>query len=399
MRGHWRQSARSSGGRRDNNARPTGHDRRDLTHPIERSKRLNAKKLCQFAIAILASSACSRESAEHHSRKKLDTSAPVGVEIDSAKLAMYAPLPDVADSKANPVTDEKAFLGRMLFYDQRLSTAQDLSCNSCHKLDDYGADGRDFSLGHKGKKLSRNSPTIYGAALGFTQFWDGRAETVEDAVKGILLDPDVMAESNERRITDTLGSMPEYAAAFKLAFPDAESPVTLENTTKALGAFIRRLLTPSKWDRFLKGEKAALDDSEKKGFLKFVEVGCPTCHVGPLVGGTMYQVLGKEKAWPNQKDKGRSSVTKSPSDDMTFKVPQLRNIERTAPYFHDASSSSLDSAVKTMAEYQLKKEISAEDAGSIVTWLKTLTGTIPSEFIRKPTLPTSTAKTPKPDTK
>lgn len=360
---------------------------------------MNAKKLCQFAIAILASSACSRESAEHHSRKKLDISAPAGVEIDSAKLAMYAPLPDVADSKDNPVTDEKAFLGRMLFYDQRLSKAQDLSCNSCHKLDEFGADARDFSLGHKGKKLSRNSPTVYGAALEFAQFWDGRAATLEDAIKGILLDPDVMAEPNERRITDTIGSMPEYAAAFKLAFPDVENPITLDDTAKALGAFVRRLQTPSKWDRFLKGDKAALDDSEKKGFLKFVEVGCPTCHVGPLVGGTMYQVLGKEKPWPNQKDKGRSSVTKSPSDDMTFKVPQLRNIERTAPYFHDASSNSLDGAVKTMAEYQLKKEISAEDAGSIVIWLKTLTGTVPSEFIRKPNLPTSTAKTPKPDTK
>lgn len=352
------------------------------------------------AVAALTVAACNQQQPEHHAKRTLETAAaPAGVEIDSAKLAMYAPLPDVAESKTNPVTEQKIALGRMLFYDERLSKAQNLSCYSCHKLEEYGADGQDFSAGHKGMKLGRNTPTVYGAALQFTQFWDGRAATIEDAIKGILLDADVMAEPNEKRIVDTLESMPEYVTAFKAAFPDVDKPITLDDTANAIGAFTRKLLTPSKWDRFLKGEKTALDDNEKKGFLKFVEVGCPTCHVGPLVGGTMYQVLGKEKPWPDQKDKGRSAVTKSPSDDMTFKVAQLRDIEHTGPYFHDASGKSLDEAVKTMAEYQLKKQLSAEDTASIVTWLKTLTGTIPTEYIRKPTLPASTAKTPKPDTK
>lgn len=335
--------------------------------------------------------------------KKAKTAAPPapppGVEIDSAKLEMFGPLPDAMESKANPLTEDKVALGRMLFYDARLSKNHDVSCNTCHDLDKYGVDGRDVSLGHKGQKGARNSPSVYDAALQFVQFWDGRAETVEDQAKGPILNPVEMAMPNEKRVTDTLSSMPEYVAAFKKAFPDDAEPVTFDNYAKAVGAFERKLVTPSRWDQFLKGDKTALTDDEKKGFLKFVEVGCPTCHVGPLVGGTMYQKVGKEKPWPNQKDKGRSAVTKSPSDDMMFKVPELRNVERTAPYFHDASAKTLEEAVTMMATYQLNKELSADDVKSIVGWLKTLTGTIPADYVKKPVLPASTPKTPKPDPK
>jgi len=322
--------------------------------------------------------------------------APTGVQIDSAKLAMFAALPDSAESKTNPATEDKVGLGRMLWYDSRLSKSQAVSCNSCHGLDTHGADGKDFSVGDNGKKMGRNTPTIYDAALSFAQFWDGHFETVEDAVKAILLDPAVMGQPDEKHLVDTLKSMPAYVDAFKKAFPDDTEPVTLDNTAKAIGAFNRKLVTPGKWDQLLKGDKQALTDDEKKGFLKFVEVGCPTCHVGPLVGGTMYQKLGKERPWPNQADKGRSGITKSPSDDMMFKVSSLRDVEHTGPYFHDASGKSLTDAVKSMAAHQLAKDLSDDDVKSIVTWLGTLTGTPSSDLVKKPELPPSTATTPKP---
>jgi cytochrome c peroxidase len=208
-----------------------------------------------------------------------------------------------------------------------------------------------------------------------------------------------MAEPDGKHVVDMLKSMPGYVDAFKKAFADDADAVTFDNVGKAVGAFTRKLVTPSKWDQFSKGTDTALTDDEKKGFLKFVEVGCPTCHVGPLVGGTMFQKLGKEKPWPNQKDKGRSTVTKSPSDDMMFRVAQLRNIEHTAPYFHDASAKTLEEAIKTMANYQLAKELSDDDVKSIATWLKTLSATPPPALVAKPELPASTPKTPKPDKK
>lgn len=343
--------------------------------------------------------ACGQKETEPKKKPKLALSAvPTGVEIDDAKLAMFGPLPDVMDSKANPVTEDKVALGRMLFYDTRVSKNHDLSCNSCHELDKYGADERDVSLGHKGQKGARNSPTVYNAALQFVQFWDGRSDTVEAQAEGPMQNPIEMATSPEA-VVATFESIPAYTDAFKKAYPDDPKPVTFKNTALAMAAFERKLVTPSRWDQFLKGEKGAVTDDEKRGFLKFVEVGCPTCHVGPLVGGTMYQKLGKERPWPNQKDKGRGAVTKSPSDDMMFKVSQLRNVEKTAPYFHDASSKTLEDAVKVMAAYQLNKDLPEEDVRSIVTWLKTLTGPLPQDLIKKPTIPESTAKTPKPNPK
>jgi cytochrome c peroxidase len=352
------------------------------------------------AACVLVLSACEQQPAPPRAAKKVEAPAvPRGIEIDSAKLALFGALPDTAETKANPATADKVALGRILYYDARLSKNQDLSCNSCHDLDKYGADGKDFSDGHRRVKLGRNSPTLYNAALGFVQFWDGRSESLEDAIKAILIDEAVMAGPAEQRTLDTLKSMPAYVEAFKKAFPDDAESITLDNTAKALGAFTRKLMTPSKWDKLLKGDNTALTDDEKKGFLKFVEVGCPNCHVGALVGGTMYQKLGKEKPWPNQKDKGRSAVTKSASDDMMFRVPGLRNIEHTAPYFHDASGKTLEESVKTMANHQLAKDLGDDDVKSIATWLRTLSGAPPADVIKKPELPASTKTTPKPDPK
>jgi cytochrome c peroxidase len=348
----------------------------------------------------LALFACEEQKAPYRAPKKMEApAAPRGIVIDSAKLALFGALPDSADVKTNPGTPEKIALGRMLYYDARLSKNQDLSCNTCHDLDKHGVDGKAFSEGHRGVKLARNTPTLYNAALGFVQFWDGRSESVEDAIKVILLDPAVMAGPTEPRTLGTLKSIPAYVEAFKKAFPDDTEALTLDNTAKALGAFTRKLVTPSRWDKLVKGDNAALSEDEKNGFLKFVEVGCPNCHVGALVGGTMYQKLGKEKPWPNQNDKGRSLVTKSASDDMMFKVPGLRNVERTAPYFHDASAKTLEESIKTMGNHQLAKELGEDDVKSIATWLRTLTGVAPAELIKKPELPASSKTTPKADPK
>jgi cytochrome c peroxidase len=352
------------------------------------------------ALGAFALVACHQEEPAPHKKPKVEAPpAPAGVQIDSAKLALFAPLPDAMEAKTNPLTEDKTSLGRTLYFDPRLSKNHDISCNSCHDLEKYGVDGKDVSDGHRAQKGSRNSPTVYNAAAQFVQFWDGRAETVEDQAKGPMLNPLEMAMPSDSRVVDTLKSMPGYVDAFKKAFPDDAEPVTFDNLAKAIGAFERKLVTRSKWDNFLKGDKTALSDDEKKGFNKFVDVGCATCHMGALVGGTMYQKLGNVKPWPNQKDKGRGQVTKSPSDDMMFKVSQLRNVQHTAPYFHDASAKTLEEAVKMMATYQLGKELPDEDVKSIVTWLDTLSGLIPTDYVKKPTLPASTPKTPKPDPK
>jgi cytochrome c peroxidase len=334
-------------------------------------------------LGVLALGGCGKEAEPEHHRKKITAVAPPpGVEVDTAKLSMFAALPAAFDSKTNPTTEERVALGRTLFHDPALSKDRKVSCNTCHDLSNSGADGMDFSTTSGGKKTERNTPTVLDAAGQFAQFWDGRSETVEQGT--VVHVVEMMAMQDDKHVVGAVKAVPAYGEAFKKAFPDDAEALTADNVAKALGAFERRLVTPSKWDGFLKGDQAALADDAKKGFLKFVEVGCPTCHVGPLVGGTMFQKLGKEKPWPNAKDKGRSAVTKAPSDDMMFKVAQLRNVEHTGPYFHDASAKTLEDAVKTMASYQLGKDLSDPDVASIVVWLKTLTAPLDAELAKKP---------------
>lgn len=351
-----------------------------------------------FASALLLAVACDKPAPKpkkHTAPAKV--APPPGVQIDKAMLTGFEPLPEVMESKKNPITEEKVALGKMLYYDTRFSKNHDVSCNTCHDLAKFGIDGKPVSEGHRAQKGKRNAPTVYDAALQFVQFWDGRAETVEEQAKGPILNPVEMAMPDEGHVLSTLKSMPGYVEAFEKAFPDDEDPITYDNMAKAIGAFERKLVTPSKWDAYLRGDKKALTDEEKKGFMKFVQVGCPQCHTGPLVGGTMYQKLGKEKDWPSQEDQGRAEETKSPSDKMMFKVPGLREVAGTAPYFHDGSEPSLEKAVKMMAEYQLAKDLGDEDTKLIVAYLKTLSGEIPTELIKKPELPESTDATPKPD--
>lgn len=316
-------------------------------------------------------------------------------QVDDAKLKMFAPLPETIPAKAAGPLEAQVSLGRMLYYDARLSKSQTISCNSCHDLAKYGVDGAPTSLGFKGQHGDRNSPTVYNAAAHIAQFWDGRAPDVEGQAKGPVLNPVEMAMSSDQAVVAVLESMPEYVAAFQKAFPDDKKPVSYDNMSLAIGTFERGLLTPSRWDKFLKGDKTALTAEEQAGLQEFVAAGCSTCHVGALLGGNLYQKIGLMKPYPDP-DPGRYQVTKVESDRMMFKVPSLRNVAKTAPYFHNGKVGSLDQAIAQMAEYQLDKQLSPAEVSSILTFLNTLTGEIPAQYIQKPELPKSTAKTPKP---
>ncbi len=320
-----------------------------------------------------------------------------GADIDPAKLKMFAPLPDAIPDAKNPLTGAKITLGRMLYYDARLSKNHDLSCNTCHPLDSYGVDGEPVSDGHRKQPGTRNSPTVYNAAGHFLQFWDGRAADVEEQAKAPVLNAVEMAMPSEQAVLAVLKSMPEYVTAFRRAFPGKPDPVTYNNMARAIGAFERKLVTPSRWDAFLRGEKAALTDAEKAGFNQFLEVGCATCHAGTYLGANSFQKLGQVKPWSHTADLGRYAVSKQDADKMVFKVPSLRNIEKTAPYYHDGSVKTLEEAVRLMAEHQNGRQLGQVELESIVTWLKTLTGPIPQDYIKPPALPASTAATPKPD--
>jgi len=319
------------------------------------------------------------------------------ITIDPAALTAFAPLPEAVPAAQGGSTADMVNLGRLLFFEPRLSKSQKISCNSCHDLATYGVDNQPTSDGHKGQLGDRNSPTVYNAAAHFAQFWDGRAVDVEAQAKGPVLNPVEMAMPAEPMVVMVLMSMPEYVGAFTRAFPNEKKPVSYDNMARAIGAFERKLLTPSRWDTFLKGDKNALTPEEQIGFKTFTDAGCQTCHAGALLGGTFYQKLGVAKPFPRSADPGREKVTRAPSDRGVFKVPSLRNIEKTGPYFHDGATAGLDQAVRDMGEYQLGRALTAEETTRIVDFLKVLTGTIDPEFIKPPVLPKSTAATPKPD--
>jgi len=340
------------------------------------------------AVAIIAGVGCS---------KGPETSSVKTVTVDPVKLKMFQPVAESVPSSTNQITEEKVSLGRMLYYEPRLSKSQEISCNSCHMLDKYGVDGQPTSDGHKGQKGDRNSPTVYNAAGHFVQFWDGRAADVEEQAKGPVMNPVEMAMPSEKQVLAVLKSMPEYVDAFKRAFPGEKDPISYENMAKAIGAFERKLVTPSRWDKFLRGDSQALTNEEKAGFNVYMETGCQACHAGTYIGGSMYQKLGLTKPYPDTSDPGREKVTKNEADLMVFKVPGLRNIAQTKPYYHNGKVATLEQAVSGMAEYQLGKNLDDGQVRSIITWLNALTGEIPAEYVKMPVLPRATSKTPKPD--
>jgi len=315
--------------------------------------------------------------------------------LSDSYLAMFKPLPTEAPAADNELTEAKINLGRMLYYENRISKGGKMSCNSCHMLDKYGQDNLPFSPGHEGKLGGRSSPSTYNAALHIAQFWDGRAPSVEEQAKGPVLNPVEMGMPSADFVVDVLKSIPGYVDAFKAAFPGEADPVNYNNFGKAVGAFERKLVTPSRWDEYLKGKKDALTAEELKGYETFAKTGCATCHNGPAVGGAMYQKLGLVKAWPDLKDSGRQEATKKESDKHFFKVASLRNVTETGPYLHDGSVKTLEEMVSKMAEHQLGKSLTADETASIVTFLKALKGELPKEYIAQPKLPESGPNTPK----
>ena len=309
-------------------------------------------------------------------------------------LGMFQPIMEAAENPANPLTDAKVDLGRMLYYDTRLSKNRTVSCNSCHDLASFGDDGLATSKGIDAQLGGRSAPTVYNAAIHIAQFWDGRAADVEAQAVGPILNPIEMGMPDEAYVLRVLKSIPGYVEAFAKAFPEDPESVTYANVGKAIGAFERKLMTPSKFDDFLKGDEKALTDAEKHGLNLFVTTGCTVCHNGMGVGGHLYQKLGLVKEWPT-KDLGRFAATKNEADKYFFKVPSLRNITETAPYLHDGSIASLEEMVAKMAEYQLGRTISAEDTKAIVTFLGSLKGRVDENFIKKPELPADGPDTPK----
>jgi cytochrome c peroxidase len=308
----------------------------------------------------------------------------------------FGELPEEAKSEANRVNEKKITLGRMLFFDTRLSKNHDISCNSCHDVAKFGVDGEPTSPGHKGQRGDRNSPTVYNAALHIAQFWDGRAPDVEEQAKGPVLNPVEMAMPSEEAVVAVLKSIPGYAPLFAAAFPDGADPITYDNMARAIGAFERRLITADRLDAFVSGQDTALSDDELAGLQEFLDAGCVTCHMGPTIGGGMYGKLGLVKPYVTE-DVGRVNVTGDEADRFVFKVPSLRNIAMTGPYFHDGSIASLAEAIRLMAAHQLGVELSDDQVARIETFLGTLSGTVDPDYITAPALPESGPDTPAPD--
>lgn len=298
-------------------------------------------------------------------------------------------LPALAESESNPVTDAKVRLGHKLYFDTQLSKEGNISCNSCHNLATFGVDNLPNSPGDAGENGDRNSPTVLNAALHASQFWDGRAKDVEEQAGMPVLNPIEMAIPNEAFLISRLKQDRGYLKMFTQAFPEDGNSLNYPNLRKAIAAFERKLITPSRFDDYLKGDKNALTVAEKKGFLTFAKIGCTTCHTGPALGGDLIQKFGVYKNyWESTGsaniDEGLANVTGNDIDKYSFKVPSLRNIEKTGPYFHDGSVKDLRKAVEIMADVQLDYQLSEEQKDNLIAFLGALTGSVPKNYQQAP---------------
>ena len=294
-----------------------------------------------------------------------------GHKVDAATLKLlFEPLPDsIIDEKKNATLIK---LGKMLYMDPRLSVNDKIACNSCHQLTKFGVDNEPTSPGHEGKRGGRNSPTTLNAALHIAQFWDGRAKDVEEQALGPILNPVEMGMPSEAAVVSKLKKIDEYKDLFPQAFKDEKDPFQYKNVGKAIGAFERTLLTPSRFDDYLKGDEDALTADEKRGLKKFVHMGCATCHNGVAIGGNSFKKLGLVEPFETA-DLGRYEVTGIETDKHVFKVPSLRNITKTGPYFHDGSVKTLDDAIRLMAKHQLGQQVGDGFIRDVKAFLGSLT--------------------------
>lgn len=311
-------------------------------------------------------------------------------------------LPEQAPAPAdNPQTDAKVLLGKTLYFDPRFSEHGTLSCNSCHNVMSGGDDNRPNSIGMHDARGERSAPSVWNAAFLSTQFWDGRAATLEEQAKGPVQNPIEMGMANLDAAMARLNKIPGYKPMFEAAYPGEDNPVTADNAAKAVAAFERTLITPdSPYDRYVKGEKTALSDQQIRGMNTFNELGCTSCHAGanfsgpdmpvgtgffmkfPTFAGSEY-----ETKYKLTHDKGREAVTKNPNDANMWRVPTLRNVALTAPYFHNGAVPTLDEAVRVMAKTQLNKDLSQDEVSDLVAFLNGLSGEFPE--IAMPRLPST----------
>ena len=303
----------------------------------------------------------------------------------------FQPLPKDAATREFPVTPERVSLGRKLFFDPRISADGTGSCAHCHQPALYGTDGLAKSRGVHDKVLPRNAPTVLNTGLQFKAHWDGVFENVEEQARRSLLGPGFGNPDNAAAMA-RMKAIPGYSELFSKAFPNESEPVTVENWGKAIGAYERTLLTPSRFDEYLGGKSDALSAAERSGLRTFIDTGCIECHNGRGVGGSAFRKFGVvEDYWKEthsqEIDKGRFNVTKDDDDLYTFKVASLRNVAMTPPYFHDGSVNTLAEAVRVMASVQLGTKLSDRDVADIVTFLGSLTGTLPEGFANAPVLP------------
>lgn len=296
-----------------------------------------------------------------------DALRPIG---DAALL----PLPPIPALPA-----DKVALGRRLFFDPCLSRNDTIACASCHDFSLGGADGRTTAVGIDGRQGPINTPSVFNAALAFAQFWDGRAATLEEQVASPIHNPLEMG-SNWAEVIAKLERDEAYRQAFAAVY--GERGINPETIADAIAAFERTLLTPSRYDAWLKGDRGALDETEQKGLQLFLDYGCASCHQGVLLGGNLFQRFGVMADYfagrtPTPADLGRYNVTGREEDRHVFKVPSLRNVALTAPYFHDASAATLEDAIMAMGRYQLGRTLTKDEIAALAAFLRSLTGTLP----------------------
>lgn len=316
----------------------------------------------------------------------------VGSLLALSALSASAALLDSVNIPKTPQQEAKIELGKMLWFDPRISLSGKVSCNTCHDLSTNGADTKPLSIGYAGRKGTVNSPTVFNAEKQIAQFWDGRAKTLAEQATGPITNPLEMAMTPELA-EGVIRSIPGYRPYFEKAF-GSKNP-TFSEIAEALAAFETTLTTPNApFERYLKGDKNALTQQQIDGLKLFRRSGCIRCHSGNLLGGTSFQKVGSVRPYvTDNSSKGRMDVSGKPWDEMMFKVPTLLNVERTAPYFHDGAVKTLPDAVKKMADIQLDMNLSEKQVEEIVAFLESLNGELPK--IEKPTLPPSGPETRK----
>lgn len=337
------------------------------------------KKIIIIALSVVALYGCRKASEDFKIKPPVEKSELLTKALTYFKSISSVPYEDIAENKVD--------LGKKLFFDTRLSKDGNISCNSCHNLETFGVDNLAVSPGDTGELGTRNSPTVFHSSLHSMQFWDGRAKDVEEQAEGPILNPVEHNIPSEAFLENHLRSIPEYQKMFSEVYPDVAEPITFKNIANAIGAFERKLNPISRFDEFLDGNEEALTQQEKDGLKTFMDKGCITCHIGVALGGSFFQKFGLygdywELTKSENIDHGLYDLTGKDSDKFMFKVPGLRNVEKTAPYFHDGSISSLEEAVKIMGKLQNDKELTDQQVNDIVAFMKALTSDIDDKYKR-----------------